>query len=114
MIQISLPDYINDEHFHVYYMTVSGHMEYSFGGNTQAAHNKEAVEGLPYSSSAKAYIACNKELDKALEYLISELEKAGIADKVASVIESAGVTTQTTEKHTCSKMLSYLINTSPM
>ena len=81
MIQNSLPDYINDEHFHVYYMTVSGHMEYSFGGNTQAAHNKEAVEGLPYSSSAKAYIACNKELDKALEYLISELEKAGIADK---------------------------------
>ena len=81
MIQNSLPDYINDEHFHVYYMTVSGHMEYSFSGNTQAAHNKDAVADLPYSSNAKAYIACNKELDKALEYLIAELEKAGIADK---------------------------------
>ncbi|MCR5205663.1 MAG: LTA synthase family protein [Lachnospiraceae bacterium] len=81
MIQNSLPDYINDEHFHVYYMTVSGHMEYTFSGNTQAAHNKEYVQDLPYSSNAKAYIACNKELDKALEYLIEELEKAGIADK---------------------------------
>ena len=81
MIQNSLPDYINDEHFHVYYMTVSGHMEYTFGGNTQAAHNKDAVAELPYSSNAKAYIACNKELDKALEYLLAELEKAGIADK---------------------------------
>lgn len=81
MIQNSLPDYINDEHFNVYYMTVSGHMEYTFGGNTQAAHNKDAVAELPYSSNARAYIACNVELDKALEYLISELEKAGIADK---------------------------------
>ena len=81
MIQNSLPDYINDEHFHVYYMTVSGHMEYTFSGNTQAAHNKDAVAELPYSSNAKAYIACNKELDKALEYLLAELEKAGIADK---------------------------------
>jgi len=81
MIQNSLPDYINDEQFHVYYMTVSGHMEYTFSGNTQASHNKEYVQDLPYSSNCKAYIACNKELDKALEYLISELEKAGIADK---------------------------------
>ena len=81
MIQNSLPDYINDEHFHVYYMTVSGHMEYTFAGNTQSVRNKEYVQDLPYSSNAKAYIACNKELDKALEYLIEELEKAGIADK---------------------------------
>ena len=81
MIQNSLPDYINDEHFHVYYMTVSGHMEYTFSGNTQATRNKDTVADLPYSSNSRAYIACNKELDKALEYLISELEKAGIADK---------------------------------
>ena len=81
MIQNSLPDYIDDEHFHVYYMTVSGHMEYTFSGNTQASHNKDAVKDLPYSSNAKAYIACNKELDKALEYLIRELEAKGIADK---------------------------------
>ena len=56
-------------------------MEYTFAGNTQSVRNKEYVQDLPYSSNAKAYIACNKELDKALEYLLQELEKAGIADK---------------------------------
>lgn len=81
MIQNSLPEYINDEHFHVYYMTVSGHLEYTFSGNSMASKNKSYVENLPYSNNCKAYIACNKELDLALEYLIDELEKAGIADK---------------------------------
>ena len=43
--------------------------------------NKEAVEGLPFSEEGKAYIACNIELDKALEYLIAELDKAGKLEK---------------------------------
>lgn len=77
MMQLSLPEYINDEHFHAYYMTVSGHLEYSFNDNTQARKNKELVDDLPYSSEVKAYIACNAELDKALAYLIEELDKAG-------------------------------------
>lgn len=81
MMQNSIPEFINDEHFHTYYMTVSGHLEYTFDGNYMASKNKSYVEGLPYSSHCKAYIACNKELDLALEYLIGELEKAGIADK---------------------------------
>ena len=80
MIQSSLPDYINDEHFHAYYMTVSGHLEYSFNDNYQARKNMEAVDSLPYSTELKAYIACNVELDKALAYLIEELEKAGKLD----------------------------------
>ena len=80
MMELSLPEYINDEHFHAYYMTVSGHLEYSFNDNTQARRNKELVDDLPYSSEVKAYIACNAELDKALAYLIEELEKAGKLD----------------------------------
>ena len=80
MMQLSLPEYINDEHFHAYYMTVSGHLEYSFNDNTQARKNKEFVDDLPYSNEVKAYIACNAELDKALAYLIDELEKAGKLD----------------------------------
>lgn len=81
MLQLTVPEYINDEKFHVYYMTVSGHLEYNFSGNVQAKKNKSYVEELPYSDAVKAYIACNKELDLALEYLLAELEKAGIADK---------------------------------
>lgn len=77
MMKATIPEYINDERFHVYYMTVSGHMNYNFVGNQMSKKNKAAVEGLPYSEEGQAYIACNMELDKALEYLIDELDKAG-------------------------------------
>ncbi len=70
-------EYINDERFHVYYMTVSGHMNYSFSGNRMSSWNKEAVEGLEMSENARAYIACHIELDKALAYLLEQLELAG-------------------------------------
>lgn len=73
----TIPEYINDDRFHVYYMTVSGHMNYNFKGNQMSAKNREAVEGLDMSENAKAYIACNMELDKALEYLLEQLEQAG-------------------------------------
>lgn len=80
MIQATLPEYINQERFHAYYMTVSGHMDYTFEGNEMSKKNQELVASLPYSDEVKAYIACNIELDRALEYLIAELEKAGKLD----------------------------------
>ncbi len=80
MMELTIPEYINDEHFHAYYMTVSGHLEYGFNDNFIARKNMEAVSSLPYSSELRAYIACNVELDKALEYLIDELDKAGRLD----------------------------------
>lgn len=81
MMKATIPEYINEDRFHIYYMTVSGHMNYNFSGNRMSSLNKEAVENLPYSVEGKAYIACNIELDKALQYLIEELEKAGKLDK---------------------------------
>lgn len=80
MMQLTLPEYINDDKFHVYYMTVSGHMYYTFAGNSMSSKNKAYVEGLPYSNNVKAYVAAQKELDLALEYLIKELDKKGILD----------------------------------
>lgn len=81
MMQKSIGDYIDDEQFHAYYMTVSGHMNYSFTGNSMSNKNKDAVADMNDTEAMKAYVACNIELDKALEYLISELEARGIADK---------------------------------
>jgi hypothetical protein len=81
MMEVTLPEYINEQPFHTYYMTVSGHMEYTFIGNSMASKNKDYVKDLPYSDNCKAYIACNKEFDLALEYLIKELDKAGVLDK---------------------------------
>lgn len=77
MVQGTVPEYINSERFHVYYMTVSGHMNYDFKGNAMSGKNKEAVAGLDMSENARAYIACNMELDKALGYLLEQLEAAG-------------------------------------
>jgi len=80
MIELTVPEYIAMQPFHTYYMTVSGHLQYSFSGNYIANKNKSVVENLPYSQSVKAYLACNIELDKALEELIRKLEEAGIAE----------------------------------
>ncbi len=81
MMKATLPEYINDERFHAYYMTVSGHMNYNFTGNKMSGIHKEEVQNLPYSEEGKAYIACNIELDRALQYLIEELDKAGKLEK---------------------------------
>ncbi|MBR5248478.1 MAG: sulfatase-like hydrolase/transferase [Lachnospiraceae bacterium] len=77
MVQGTVSEYLGWDQFHVYYMTVSGHMNYNFRGNSMASKNREAVSGLDMSENAKAYIACHIELDKALEYLIEELTAAG-------------------------------------
>lgn len=77
MIEATINEYINDEKFMTYYMTVSGHLQYTYIGNTIATKNKKYVKDLPYSEPIKAYLATQIELDKALELLIQELEKAG-------------------------------------
>ena len=80
MIELTVPEFIDNEPFHVYYMTVSGHLQYTFSGNYIAAKNKSLVDTLPYSNNVKAYLACNIELDKAMEKLIQDLEEKGIAE----------------------------------
>jgi len=86
MIDTTFDMYVDQEPFHAYYLTVSAHAEYNFGGNAMAKRNQEAVANLPMSDEAKAYIACNIELDKAMESLIKKLEDAGIADRTLVVL----------------------------
>lgn len=80
MIELTVPEFIDTQPFHVYYMTVSGHLQYNFYGNYIAAKNRSLVENLPYSDKVKAYLSCNIELDKAMEKLIQELDIRGIAE----------------------------------
>lgn len=87
LIAGSVSDYLSDgEPFHVYYMTVSGHLQYSFSGNSMSSKNRELVEHLDCSDTLKAYYACNIELDRAMEKLLEELNKAGVADKTVITI----------------------------
>jgi len=86
MMEVTIPEYINDRPFHTYYMTVSGHLRYTFIGNSMASKNREYVKDLPLSEPARAYLAANKELDLAMEYLLEQLEAAGIADDTVIVL----------------------------
>ncbi len=86
MMQKTIPEYINSEKFHTYYMTVSGHLEYNFMGNSMCAKHKDEVADLPYSEAARAYIACQMEFDQSVKYLIDELTKAGKLENTVIVI----------------------------
>lgn len=86
MINVSMDDYINNEKFLAYYMTVSGHLNYTKNGNAMTARNWDAVKDLPYSDKAKSYLAANIELDKAVGEIINRLELAGKLEDTVIVI----------------------------
>ena len=86
MMVETVPQYLNQEHFSVYYMTVSGHSIYTLNGNAMAKKNYDKVADLPYSEPVKCYLAANLELEAALTYLVEQLEEAGIADDTVIAI----------------------------
>ena len=86
MMEVTVPEYINEPKFHVYYLTVSGHMNYNFEGNMMAQKNRGAVQHLDLSEPSKAYLACNIELDKAMENLLAQLEAAGKLDNTVIML----------------------------
>ncbi len=93
MLEATIPDQIEGyldtgTPFHTYYMTVSGHANYNWAGQAMCKKNREVVEalGLDNTETVQAYIACQLELEYALEYLIDALEEAGIADDTVIVM----------------------------
>lgn len=88
MMEATIPEWIGEERFHAYYMTVSGHAIYTWEGNSMSSKNKEAVASLDCSEEMKAYIACNLELEKAMTYLIEQLEAAGKLDSTVIVLSA--------------------------
>lgn len=87
MVKATVSDYINsDKPFMTYYMSVSGHFYYNFSGNSIAKKNKKYVEHLDYDEEIQGYLATQIELDRALELLISELEKASKLDNTVIVL----------------------------
>lgn len=87
MIEATTDYYLNDEKpFATYYMTVSGHLNYNFYGNSMSARNKNKVKNLKYSDAIKAYYAAQIELDKAMELLLKKLEEKGVLDDTLIII----------------------------
>lgn len=81
---------INSDHFVMYFMSFSGHLPYDWDYNAMSLKNKEEVEklteGKDYTEEQKAYIAAQMELDKSLEFLIDELDKAGKLENTLFVV----------------------------
>lgn len=86
MIDVTVSDYINNDKFVAYYMTVSGHLSYIKGNNAMVERNWEKVRTAPYSERAKGYLAANIELDKAVGLLLKKLEEAGKLEDTVIVI----------------------------
>ena len=86
MMEQSIPDYLEEDQFLAYYMTFSGHMQYNRSVNPMSRRNYDLVRDLPISEAGKCYLSGNIELDKAMAYLMEQLEEAGVADRTAIVL----------------------------
>ena len=87
LINSTYNEWINDEHFMTYYVSVSGHMPYTLNGNNMSKKNWDLVKDLNLSDEAKGYLAANIELDKMVESLINKLTEAGkLDDTVIAII----------------------------
>ena len=79
-------DYVNNEPFVTYYMTISGHREFNFNDNYICYKNMDLVADEPYSSNVRAYLACQLELEKSMELLLQRLEEAGVLENTVIVL----------------------------
>lgn len=83
-------DFINEDKFVMYFMSFSGHLPYYYYCQSMSAKNREEAEklteGMNLPEEAVAYIAAQMELDKALEFLMEKLEKAGKLDNTIFIV----------------------------
>ena len=88
MMEQSVDDYINDDRFCTYYMTFSGHGNYTTD-NVMVYKNIDTVSELTdkeLSWNSLGYLSANYELEKAMEYLLQRLEDAGRLDSTVIVL----------------------------
>ena len=88
MMRLSVPQYIHEENFMVYYLTVSGHLNYNADQNAMSARHWGAVEHLPYSEEVKGYLASQIELDRAVATLLEQMEEAGKLEDTVIVLSA--------------------------
>ncbi|MCQ2555464.1 MAG: LTA synthase family protein, partial [Clostridia bacterium] len=86
MFRFTVDKYLDKQPFSIYYITVSGHTNYTPMGNNMCRENWNRVKGLDCSDAVKGYIACNLELEDALSYLMSRLEEEDMLDDTVIAI----------------------------
>ena len=86
MMRKIVPEFINEDPFMVYCLTVSGHLNYSLEENSMCRRHWSKVKDLPYSEAVRCYLACQMELELAVSSLVQQLEYAGkLEDTVIAI-----------------------------
>jgi len=83
MAEATAGEYIGKgEPFHAYYMSVSGHANYTYSGNMMATRHKSDLTEkiLKYPEGVQAFYACQYEVELMLQVLVEKLEEAGELD----------------------------------
>ena len=82
MMETTLPTYIDQQPFSVYYMTVSGHFPYE-ASDVKVKEHLDYVKskvGDRYDDTTLYYLCFQMELEYALREVVRQLEAEGIAD----------------------------------
>lgn len=77
LIAKTMKEYVNEDKFATFYITMSGHSPYIFDSTKR---NYEIVKDLPYSEETRAYIASQIDLDNAIATLLENLEEEGVLE----------------------------------
>ena len=88
MMEQIVPMFVSEEKFAVYCLTVSGHLTYTLDTNAMSARHWDAVKDLPYSEEVRCYLACQLELELAMESLLRQLEEAGRLEDTVIVLSA--------------------------
>ncbi len=88
MMEEIVPMFVHKDKFMVYCLTVSGHLTYTLDSNAMSARHWDEVAGLPYSEEARCYLACQMELEYAMESLLAQLEEADRLDDTVIVLSA--------------------------
>ena len=110
VVDLTTEDYVNQEPFTAYYMTISGHREFNFYGNYIAYKNRDLVEAEPYSTAVQAYIATQLELEHSLTLLLERLEAAGVLKNTVIVLTADHYPNGLTESE-ISELLGHTVET---
>ncbi len=86
VVDVTTDLFVGSEPFVTYYMSISGHGDYTWRDNYIASKNKHLVQDEPYSDAVKAYIATQLEFEYSMELLLQRLEAAGVLDNTVIVI----------------------------
>lgn len=85
MVDCTIDEYINNDKFMVYYLTISGHAPYN-SSNKIALKNYDKLKKYNYSDTVKYYLSTQIELDKMIGEIFSKLESVNKLEDTVIVL----------------------------